>query len=527
MSKKRILTILSPVILLTGLFVFVIRDNNMPVEYIRVSRQVKIKPDYTEAVIPPNIAPLNFRILEEGKRYFVKIHSEHGDPVTVFSKRPKILIPNRSWKKLLNENRGQQLNLDVYIQNQNNQWELFPTISNKIAPEDIDSFLVYRKMHPTHTYYFDGPLGIYQRNLENFNETGIINNSFDSIYCVNCHTFCKNDPDKMLLGVRSISPGYSNATLMIDDEKLSKIGAKFGYSSWHPSGRLAVYSLNNLPMYFHIMSNRNEVRNTIDLNSALAYYLVDDQVIKTAPQLSDKEQLENWPAWSGDGRYLYFCRAPKLWSDITMERFPPKEHKQVKYDLVRVGYDIEQDKWGELETVLSSKEAGGLSIAMPKTSPDGRWLLLCMCEYGFFPTWHDNSDLYMIDLKEAERTGKFEHRRLEINSDQSESWQSWSSNSRWIVFSSKRDYGVFTKPYLSYVDTSGRVYKPVVLPQKDPDFYDHCLLTYNTPELIIKPVKYTKGQMAGVFRSAEEIEVDVPITGATKKLGYDNIGQRE
>ena len=526
MSKKHILAILSPVILLTGLLVFVIRDN-MPVEYTRVSRQVKIKPDYNQTVIPPNIAPLNFRILEKAKQYFVKIYSTLGKPITIFSKTATIRIPQRPWRKMLKENRGQQLFFDIYIQDQNSQWQLFSTISNRIANEEIDSFLVYRKMDPTHTFYFDGPIGIYQRNLENFTEKVIIDNSFDKIYCVNCHTFCKNDPDKMLLGVRSISAGYNPATLMIDDEKISKIGAKFGYSSWHPSGRLAVYSINNLPMYFHLMSNRKEVRDTIDLDSAMAYYMVDEKVIKTVGRLSDKEQLENWPAWSGDGKYLYFCRAPKLWSDPTKERFPPKEHKQVKYDLVRVGYDINRDKWGKLETVLSSKEAGGLSIAMPKISPDGRWLLFCMCEYGFFPTWHDNSDLYIIDLKEAERTGKFKHRRLEINSDQTESWHSWSSNSRWVVFSSKRDYGIFTKPYLSYVDTSGKVYKPFVLPQKHPEFYNHCLLTYNTPELIIKPVKYVKGKMAATFRKAAEIEVDVPITGATKKLGYGNIEQRE
>lgn len=466
--------------------VYISCDNTITIEeYTRPDRKIKIHPDYTEAVIPPNIAPLNFRIMEDARRYFVKIHSINGKPITIFSKTATIRIPQRPWKKLLNENKGQQLFFDIYIQDESSQWQLFPTISNKIANEDIDSFLVYRKMHPTDTFYFDGPIGIFQRNLENFNETTIIDNSFNSIYCVNCHTFCKNDPGTMLLGVRSITEGYSNATLMIDDDKLSKIGAKFGYSSWHPSGRLAVYSLNHLPMYFHIMSDRNEVRDTTDLDSALVYYLVDDQVVKTVPQLSDKQRLENWPVWGSDGRYLYFCSAPKLWSDDTMRRLPPKEYDQVKYDLMRISYDIEQDKWGELETVLSSEEAGGLSIAMPKISPDGRWLLFCMCEYGFFPAWQDSSDLYMIDLKEAQQTGKFEHRSLKINSDQSESWQSFSSNSRWIVFSSKRDYGIFTKPYLSYVDTSGKVYKPLVLPQKDPDFYDHCLLTYNPPNLLL------------------------------------------
>lgn len=33
--------------------------------------------------------------------------------------------------------------------------------------------------------------------------------------------------------------------------------------------------------------------------------------------------------------------------------------------------------------------------------------------------------------------------------------------------------------------------------------------------------------MAGVFRSAGQIEVDMPITGATTKIGYGSFGQRE
>lgn len=524
--NKTFPVILFAVTLLVTLLVYKMMGDNITIgEFTRSNREIKIQPDYTDTVIPPNIAPLNFMITEEGQQYFVKIYSKHGKPVEVRSKTAKILIPGRSWKKLLNLNRGQELFFDIYVQKQNNQWELF-TISNKIANEDIDSFLVYRKMQPTDTYY-NGPIGIYQRDLENFDETVIIDNSFDTVYCVNCHTFCKNDPDKMLLGIRTISEGQSHATLMVDGEKTQKLDAKFGYTSWHPSGRMAVYSLNHLPMYFHFRSNRDEVRDTIDLDSALAYFMVDDKVTKTVPQLSDKARLENWPAWSGDGRYLYFCSAPKLWSNISVQNFPPEKYKQVKYDLMRISYDIDQDKWGKLETVLSSKQAGGLSIAMPRISPDGRWLVFCMCEYGFFPTWQSNSDLYMIDLHKAETTGKYEHRRLEINSDQSESWQSFSSNSRWIVFSSKRDYGVFTKPYFSYIQNSGNVSKPILLPQKDPEFYNSCLLTYNTPELITEPVRHVKGRLASTFRKDEKMELNMPITGATKKAGYRMIEPRE
>lgn len=513
------LVMLLMIVLLTSLLVYAKWDNNVTIDQYTLSdRPVKIHPDYSGTVIPPNISPLNFMILEEGKKYCVKIYSKQGKPIEVFSRSAKILIPNRSWSELLNKNKGQELYFDIFVQDQNEQWQLFRTINNKIAKEDIDGYGVYRKMHPTHTH-FNGPMGIYQRNLANFDETVIMDLDSDKVRCLNCHTFCKNQPDKMLLSVRSVHAGYAPATLLNNDGKLSKIGAKFGYSSWHPSGRLAVYSINSLPMHFHLRSVRDEVRDTTNLNSALAYYLVDSKTLKTSPQLSKKERLETWPAWSGDGQYLYFCSAPVLWSAWDSQTFPPKEYKQVKYDLMRVNYDLEHDKWGKLETVLSSKDTGGLSITMPHISPDGRWLLFCMCDYGYFPTWHKSSDLYMIDLKKGQQSGKYEYRRLNINSDQSESWQSWSSNSRWIVFSSKREYGVFTKLYFSYVDKTGKVYKPFLLPQKDPEYYNWRLLTFNTPEFITKPIKHVKGELAQVFRNTDEIKVDVPITMATPKSG--------
>jgi hypothetical protein len=275
-------------------------------------------------------------------------------------------------------------------------------------------------------------------------------------------------------------------------------------------------------MFFHLRSTRNEIRDTIETNSALAYYLIDAGVTKTSPLFSKKERLENWPAWSADGKYLYFCTAP-TW-ETQQDQWPPEWYDEIKYDLVRISYDLDKDTWGQLETVLEAKDTG-LSIAMPHISPDGRWLLFCMCDYSFFPAWQESSDLYMVDLKAAEQTGQYKYRRLEINSGQSESWQSWSSNSRWIVFSSKRGYGRFTKLYFSYVDKSGRVYKPVLLPQKDPEFYNRRLSTYSVPEFITGPVKHVRGELARAYRGSDKINVAMPITMATP--GKDGIPRQE
>ncbi|MBN1360061.1 MAG: PD40 domain-containing protein [Sedimentisphaerales bacterium] len=477
-------------------------------QFEQTDRVARIRPDYSGAVIPPNIAPLNFSIQEPGALFCVRISSAQGDPIEIFSRDPAISIPPGPWHAMLHRNRGQEVRFDVFVKHQDSRWRRFQPIANVIAPEDIDGYLVYRKMHPTHLQV-RGEISIHARDLSTFGKTSLLSgHSLGASTCVNCHSFAQNRPDWLLLGVRS--PDFGVGTLLVSGDTTTRIGAKFGYTSWHPSGRMAVYSVNDLPMFYH--AARNEPRDTVNVDSLLACYLTETQSIVVEPRLAQKDRLENWPTWSGDGKHLYFCSAPKLWSDQRLH--PPERFDQVRYDLMRIAYDVDSQTWGEMETVVSSRDTGK-SIAMPRCSPDGRWVSFCLFDYGYFPTWHVESDLYMVDLREYDRTGQAVCRRLEINSDQSESWHTWSSNSRWLVFSSKRLHSVFTRLWLSYVDASGTVHKPIVLPQKDPAYYESCIFSFNTPELVTGLPRVTGENLARVFRSRRELSVKMPITMAT------------
>jgi hypothetical protein len=196
----------------------------------------------------------------------------------------------------------------------------------------------------------------------------------------------------------------------------------------------------------------------------------------------------------------------------------PEYYEEVKYNLSRISYDIEQDKWGQLETIVSAKKTD-MSVSMPRTSPDGRWLSFCMTDFGYFPPWNPTSDIYLMDLESGQKTGQYNFHKLQVSSDKSEGWQSWSSNSRWIAFSSKKDYGIFTRTYFSYIDDDGKASKPFVMPQKDPEYYDSCLETFTVPELITGPVKTTRSQLGRTVRAPATIKVDIPITLATPKAG--------
>ena len=474
-----------------------------------LSRPPAIHPDYSGIVIPPNIAPLNFLVREQGVQYCVRIHGPKGKQIEASCRSGKIRIPRRPWRRLLSANIGQQIKIDVLVRNEQGNWRRFQTITNTIAQEPIDQYLVYRRIHPGHNAW--NKIGIYQRNLSSFDESLVLDNSYFSQGCLNCHTFCNNKTDKMLIGIRSYK--YGSNALLVQDGKAKKIDTKFGYTAWHPSGKLATYSINQVNQFFH--TSQTEVRDVVDLNSLLAYYVLDTGEAKTIPRIAKKERLETYPAWSADGRHLYFCSAPLTWTRFDI--IPPN-YNEIKYDLMRISYDVAADKWGELETILAAKDTGK-SILLPRISPDGRWLLFCMCDYGCFPVYRASSDLYIIDLQSITPGRSPKCRRLEVNSDQSESWHSFSANSRWIAFSSKRDSNPFTRSYLAYVETEGDVHKAFVVPQKDPTHYDGCLWTYSVPELIIEPVKVTKERLGRVVRGSQKDSVDFPITRATPKPG--------
>jgi hypothetical protein len=471
----------------------------------QVAYEPNISPDYSGIVIPPNIAPMNFRILEKALSYCVKIHSEIGTPIEIVSKKGSIRIPLKKWRALLNANKGNLLFVDVYVKKDGNKWLQFQRITNTIAEHDIDQTLVYRFMKSIYNAWKD--IGIYQRDLTDYDVSVVLHGRSFGEGCLNCHSFVGNAPDNMTIGLRSAT--YGSSTLLARNGTVNKIATKWGYTAWHPSGRLAAYSINKIIQFFHTAGM--EVRDVVDLDSALACYHTENNKVVCPPELADKNRLETYPTWSPDGRFLYFCSGPIPWQNRDI--VPPENYDKLKYDLCRVPYDVETDKWGKAETVLSADETH-LSIMLPRISPDGRFLLFCMCRYGCFPIYQPSSDLYLMDLA----TGNY--RRLEINSDYSESWHSWSSNSRWIAFSSRRQGGALTRTYLSYVDETGRVHKPFVLPQKEAEYYDSLLETYSVPELVKGRVKVSKSLLARIARSKPSEVVDIPIiTGATPQTG--------
>ncbi|GAJ21022.1 unnamed protein product, partial [marine sediment metagenome] len=174
-------------------------------EYKTTHRKAVIDPAYDGAVIPPNIAPLNFVVNESGKRYYVQIHSTTGKLIEISSRKPKIVIPLGPWKKMLAANRGLPIHFDIYAADDEGQWVRFESLTNTIANEDIDGFLVYRPIKPMYSFYWRN-MDIYQRSLESYKKSPVLLSRTLANGCLNCHLFSPNSPDRMIMHMRA-GPG--------------------------------------------------------------------------------------------------------------------------------------------------------------------------------------------------------------------------------------------------------------------------------------------------------------------------------
>jgi len=467
-----------------------------------------IDPDYTDIIIPPNIAPLNFRIQQAGTGYYAKIYSAAGDTIKVAGKGNKILIPEKAWKTLLTANAGKELFIDIYVKDEDNSWSRYKTITNRIAVNKIDNHLAYRLINPAFNYW--SKMGLYQRDLESFKQTPILVNRMTEHNCMNCHNFGGNSADRMLFHMRA---GKGSGMMLYRDGKLVKVNtatdfnAAGAYPSWHPNGNLLAMSVNKLQMFYHSVA---EPRDVIDFKSDLIIYDINANMVTSNPKLADPNYMETFPNWSGDGKYLYFCRAPKLENYILPENGGEDlAYDRILYDLARISYDPATGNWGELEVVVNAQEID-MSVIIPKTSPDNKFLMFTLSRYGSFPIYHSFSDLYLLNLE------NLECHKLECNSASTDSYHSWSSDSRWFVFSSKRQDEVCSRPFFSYLDEIGHASKPFLLPQKDPDFYDTFNKTYNVPELFNGPVQVSPQELVRVAHNQKKMlkaELDPALKG--------------
>ena len=439
-------------------------------------------PDYSDATIPCNIAPLNFR-LQGADRFDVAIQGAHGQ-YSFKGRKGLADFPEKRWHSMLNAEKGGTLQVTVTAKNSSQSqgssqdnaqaaggnWSR--TFSLTVSADSIDPYLSYRLIEPAYEVWND--IQVEERSMESFKTRLLGDNRLTGKGCMNCHTSNRNGTSFMHLR------GSNGGTIVNRNGQISKINTRTDHSGGgvygdiSQDGRYAVFTTADITFAIH---NRLDLRMEVyDKRSDLVVIDLDNLTAQDSPAVSGSEYQETFPCFSADGRTIFFCRS--------VSHQQPDSIRDMHYDIAAVQFDPNTGAVGDrVATLIRGGE--NLSFSHLKASPDGHWLMATAAEYGTFPVWHQEAELWLIDLQEH-TVNVMEN----ANARGADTYHSWSSNSNWVVFASKRDDMIYGRPYIAHIAADGTIGKAFVLPQKDPVLYTNTMKSFNLPELYTSPEDY-------------------------------------
>ena len=429
-----------------------------------------IFPDYTDVTVPANTAPLNFMI--EGAGKIKAVFTAGDESITVTGRKGLVDIPFDEWERLMAFSEGSEVLVEVSAcTDEFPSGVSFKPFTFSVSADKINPWIVYRLIEPGYKGWRQ--IGLYQRNLTSFDESAIVTNATENETCLNCHHFPAYSSESMLFHARGANGGtilYRNGIL----EKISfnEIGPKKNttYPAWHPDGRFIAFSSNSTRQIF-LMHGKKPIEVYDTASDLVLYDTVTGEVI-TDPRFMTADVLETFPAWSPDGKRLFYAAADA--AEL------PDDLENMHYHLLSVTFDPQSRLFGDRIDTLYNAHLSGGSVSHPRVNADGRYLLYTWSQYGTFPVWHEEADLAMIDLQ----TGKHVDVSLWNSPSESDSYHSWSSDGRWVVIGSRRTDGRHTRLYFAHLDENGVPGKPFLMPQKDPRYNLWRVKSYNVPEFI-------------------------------------------
>ena len=461
----------------------------------------QIYPDYVGVTVPLDIAPLNFSMLSDSVSAIdVEVTGGKGGSMHVNGESAEFDVDE--WHRLLAANRGDSLSVSVCAR-RDGRWTRYRDFCIYVSNDSIGAWgITYRRIAPGYEMF--GPMGLYQRCLSTFDEKPLVENSWSMGTCVNCHTANATNPDQYVFHaradhggtiIRNSKGGTIGDELEVLQSKNDSLGGAMVYPYWHPDGRFIAFSTNKTSQMFHL-SNKKRIE-VYDSSSDVFVYDTENHVIVQDTLIMKRLWAENTPAFSADGQWLYFTTARR--------QVYPTDYDKERYSLCRVAFDASTGSIGQTVDTLVNTRLTGKSATWPRPSYDNRYVMYTQVNYGYFSIWHPEADLWLLDLQTGET------RPLdEVNTERAESLHSWSANSHWFLFTSRRDDGLFTRVYFASIDEHGRATKPFMLPQRDPKGYYRLLLdSYNTPDFCLRPVTTDTRSVVSRLQSSERMATTV------------------
>ncbi len=293
--------------------------------------------------------------------------------------------------------------------------------------------------------------------------------------CGNCHSFSADGKtlgmdvdyanDKGAYTVTSVSrtmrlvPGN---IISWSDYERDENDPTFGLlSQVSPDGRYVVSTVKDRSV-FVAKPDLTFSQLFFPIQGILALYSRTSGTFTALPGADDPSLVQSNPSWSPDGKHIVFARNAayhlKKLHDKGKAILSPEEcsefltgKKSFRYDLCRIPFN--EGKGGRAEP-LTGASNNGMSNFFARYSPDGKWIVFCKAKS--FMLLQPDSKLYIMPASGGEP------RLMRCNTNRMNSWHSWSSNSRWLVFASKQNTP-YTQLFITHIDENGNDAPPVLL----------------------------------------------------------------
>ncbi len=399
---------------------------------------------------------------------------------TFLSAKQRWRIPDGVWRRVKQHAVGSRATLCVKGIKHRRLWSKgrqsvhrSQGVNFRVSEDPADNAVVYRLIAPP-VHNFKTP-DMFVRDIRERRQKLFL--SARQQYCLNCHSFSSKTgtQGKLALQVRyrgteRPSHGMYFAVYDIDKQRGRKMILPFRiqmttFMAWSPDETKLALSANQQIGGFKPVVLETQASG--EPTSDIAVYDVTDGTVSMLPGASGPKDLEIYPAWTPDGKSMVFSSAPT-------GRHPA----QTRYEIFILPYN--DGRGGRREPVRGASQ-NGKSNYFSRFSPDGKWFTFTRSDYGSLIK--ASSDIYIMpaDLKTDPRP-------LECNTPYTaDSWHSWSSNSRWIVFATKRDDGILARLYMTHIDKDGHASPAVRLPLENP----HTRMCFNIPEFVanVPPVE--------------------------------------
>jgi len=347
------------------------------------------------------------------------------------------------------------------------------TISIKTSSDEVGAPIFYRDVPLPFEYAIDHKDEIKWR-LGNISSDELPPVVLENLMvCGNCHSFTGDGKflgmdvdyanDKGSYIITRVSEDIMltrDKVITWNDYKKEDHELTFGLlSQISPDGKYAVSTVKDRSVFVPV-SDLYYSQLFFPLKGILAYYNMETGSFHALPGADDKRFVQSNPSWSPDGKYIIFARNEAdslggIGSKVVLGEEDCEEYltggKKFRYDLYRIPFN--DGKGGEA-VPLEGASLDGMSNYFAKYSPDGKWIVFCKANS--FMLLQPDSKLYIMPAEGGVA------REMRCNTNQMNSWHSWSPNSKWLVFSSKV-FTPYTQLFLTHIDEEGNDSPPVLL----------------------------------------------------------------